>query len=227
MSPQPGLGSPQRRNAVIGGLVLVVVVVLVVVWLANRSDDSSSPSSSGSSASPSPDSSTNPGATLSPSPSATTGGSSGVSPSPSVDPSDAMNPAKPQQVRFPQTAQPAKDVSLAITKVEAITGKGRIPGEISGPALRVSLTATNDTARRIAVNTTVANLYYGADSRPASPLVQSGAKPFPAAIKPGQQATGVFVFTVPKSDRAKLRIEVVLGQRFRVVNFNGSCPSDC
>lgn len=227
MSPEAGQGSPNRRNAIIGGVVLVVVVVLVAVWLGNRSDSSPASSSPGSSTSPSPSSSTNPGSTLSPSPSSTKGGGTSTSASPSTNSSDAMNPAKPQQVRFPQTAQPAKNVSLSISRVEAITGKGHIPGEISGPALRVSLTATNETARKIAVNTTVANLYYGAGRTPASPLIKSGAKPFPASIKPGQRATGVFVFTVPKNDRAKLQLEVVLGQRFRVVNFTGACPTDC
>lgn len=226
MSPESdGRSIPPRRTIIAAAAALVVVLALVI-WLFTRggSDDTDT-TATGSTPSPSAGTSPSPSGDGTPSSSPTASGDpSSASPS---DPPSTVNTVKPLVLSFDKTATPLRDVDLEVTQVETIVGKGRIPGEISGPALRISLTATNDTDRAIAVNTTVANLYYAADRTPASPLIKSGADPFPASIRAGASATGVFVFTVPKDDRDPLRLEVILGSKFRVVEFSGSCPEDC
>jgi len=138
-----------------------------------------------------------------------------------------VNPAKPQKVRLRQAGQPAPGVTARIVRVESVRARGHIPGEVSGPGLRLTVQVDNARPGRIPSNTAVANLYYGADRTPATPFVQSGARALPRFIPARGSATGVFVFSVPVAQRTSVVLELDLSTRFRVVQFVGDCRRSC
>lgn len=230
----PATTARRRVVAVATTAVMVLAAVLLIRTMASSEDgpdsDAASRSSEPSSASPAPS------ASSPESPSASSSAATSDSPVPETSSPSARqsSPAATESVNprrvaasFDETAEPLSDVSLAVTDVQAVNIKARAPGEVSGPGLRLTVRAANDTAQAVGVGTTVANLYYGPDATPATPVALSGAKPLPRSIAPGAEATGVFVFSVPKDERGRLRLEVVLGAKFRTVDFSGACPSDC
>lgn len=92
-------------------------------------------------------------------------------------------------------------LTATVTSVEAYTATATRPGEVSGPAVKVTLKLVNDTGSDFAVSTATVNAYYGSASTPADPVQgDSAAKPFTGTLKPGATATAVYVFTVPSAD---------------------------
>ncbi|WP_426625430.1 hypothetical protein ACPPVW_05040 [Leifsonia sp. McL0607] len=139
-------------------------------------------------------------------------------PTPSTAPTDAPStaaPAKPGagtlDARYggvvASTAQVAQNVKTPggltanVTSVEAYTATATRPGEVSGPAVKVTLKLVNDTGSDFPVSTATVNAYYGSASTPADPVQgDSASKPFTGTLKPGATATAVYVFTVPSAD---------------------------
>jgi cytoskeletal protein RodZ len=88
-----------------------------------------------------------------------------------------------------------------VTAVEAYTATARRPGEVSGPAVKVTLKLVNDTGSDFPLSTATVNAYYGSASTPASPVEgDSASKPFTGTLKAGATATAVYVFSVPSAD---------------------------
>lgn len=105
------------------------------------------------------------------------------------------------------TAQVSQDVKTPggltanVSSVESYTATARRQGEVSGPAVKVTLKLVNNTGSDFALTTATVNAYYGAGSTPASPVAgDPAAKPFTGSLTPGATATAVYVFTVPASD---------------------------
>lgn len=210
--------------------VAAVVVVVVVIRLATGGHGTTSASTgpgSGASASPSG----SPSATSSPSSPSSgaspTGTGSTATATPSSGSSVLPSQRKPQRVPFTATAQPARGVGLAITKVESVEGVARIRGEVSGPALRLTVTVTNHTSAPVSISAALTNLYYGPDKTPANAIMHPGSKAFPSSVPAHGSATGVVLYTVPKSDRSDVVLEVVLDNALRTVQFDGGCPQLC
>lgn len=85
-----------------------------------------------------------------------------------------------------------------VASVESYTATAKRPGEVSGPAVKVTLKLVNGTGSDFALTTATVNAYYGSASTPASPVAgDPSAKPFTGTLKPGATATAVYVFTVP------------------------------
>jgi hypothetical protein len=105
-----------------------------------------------------------------------------------------------------QTADFGTGLTLRVTDIEAVNGQAKSPGEIAGPALRLTLKATNDTKKAISLGTTVVEVSYGADKTPGVQLMNPGGKPFAGAVKPGGSATGTYVFTVPVDQRKQIQV---------------------
>ncbi len=115
-----------------------------------------------------------------------------------------------------------KDVTVELTKIESVTGESVIPGEVAGPALRVTVVAHNGSAQDIATPIVVANLYYGPDRTAGNPFLQPGGQPFPASIPAGATQTGVYLFSVPEDERDQVLIEVNMLFEANVVLFEGA-----
>lgn len=142
---------------------------------------------------------------------------------PSAPPVDPLVPADPVEIDQPADISPG--LTAEITTLEAVAGEARRPGEVAGPAVRVTVQITNSTPSAVSLVTTVVTAYYGADQTPALELGSPGASPMPAEVAAGQTATGVYVFTVPSSERGNVRIMVDYSVDVQPLVFQGAAPA--
>ena len=115
---------------------------------------------------------------------------------------------------IPSTRAPLREkgdlgngVSVRVSDIQQVDGEAQGPGEVAGPALRVSIEVQNRTDNEISMELALANLYYGPDRAPASSLSGPGARSFPETIEPGKAAFARYVFGVPKQGHNPLAVE--------------------
>lgn len=128
----------------------------------------------------------------------------------------------------PQAATPlgapatdAGGLRFAIASIDAVQGEASAPGEIGGPALQVTLRATNTSTSPVDLSLTVVDLRHGADQVPAAPFTV-GTTPLGGTLAPGASATGVYVFAVPDQRRDQVTIYVNARPELPSVVFEGS-----
>jgi hypothetical protein len=233
--PVEGVDVPwwRTRTAVLGagaGFLVVVAVVAGVVATrgdaADGSDAADGPAASASS-SPSP---TSTAGTAVPGPSP-----EGPASEPAVDPgaADPSEPADPAPYS-PQTepgvaldapADFGTGVVARIASVTAVEGVAQGPGESGGPSLRVELTLTNSTGSAISLDTTVVDLYFGADQTPGLLLSGSGETLFSGSLDDGASASATYVFKVPVDQRDRVQVTVSYTRGEPTVLFEGTAPA--
>ena len=186
----------RRRRLILAGIAALVVIALVVlVVLLNRDDSTKgAAASSASTTSGTRDTSVPP-----PPPTPTPTGPTGV-----VD----QPPAALPQVPLDGSAAVGNGIVATLPKIEAIQGTASGPGNIAGPALRVTVRIQNGTAAAVSLDGVAVNMYYGADKTPASPLDDKSRLPFSGMLDAGKSADGVYVFTVPADQRDAITVEV-------------------
>jgi hypothetical protein len=112
-------------------------------------------------------------------------------------------------------------VSVRLDGVTAITAKAQLPGEISGPAIEITVRVLNTSTQSISLNDVVVN---ATDSTgvPGVQMSASPAAPFPASVAAGQQATGIYVFTLGTAHRDPVSITVSYRPGAPVALFTGN-----
>jgi hypothetical protein len=146
---------------------------------------------------------------------------------PAAQPSSAAKPI-PQPTKTAtikgKVAVPIKpELAATVTGMAAVHGKAEGPGEISGPAVKFTISITNETGKPFNLANTVVNAYYGADASPAEQLTSEGTT-FPKSLKDGESASAQFVFTIPKDERGTVLVTVDTSVQNPVVAFRGSAP---
>ena len=95
------------------------------------------------------------------------------------------------------------------------------PGELSGPALKVSLTLTNSGASTLALSTTVVTMDT-LDGVPASAVESAAdAVPFHGILAAGATLTGRYLFLAPMQGE-DIRVSFSTSTEQPVVLFSGS-----
>ncbi len=207
-----------RRGLLVGALLVVALLAGVLAAAAGLgpgqdADDpaGASAGTSTSSAAPSATPLSSPSGTAEPTP---------VVPSPSGPPlSEAPDPQNavvadelpPDLAPVPLdgTAEAADDgISATLESLEAIEGTGVGPGEVAGPALRVTVRVANDSAEPVDLDAVVVNASSGEDEVPAPTLGDPSAAPFAGSLEPGGTADGVYVFRVPVDARDLVTVSV-------------------
>lgn len=199
--------SPRRTGVVIAiaaGLVLVVAAAVAVVVGLQPNGVGPMPSGTPSAS----------GGTSAPLPSA--------APSEPATPGDMLAPADP--VEIDEEAEITPGLSAEITAIEAVEGEARRPGEVGGPAIRVTVQISNSTDAAASLATTVVTAYYGADRIPALELGAPGAVAIPSEVAAGGSATGVYVFTVPPEERDRVQVMVDYSVDVQPLVFEGVVP---
>lgn len=192
-------------------LVAVVAVLLVgLVWW-RIADDSSSTAKTPDTASTAPtsDPTTPTGSSSAPS---SEPGTAATSTAPSID--------TPKTVGLRQSAPIDRGADAQIVSIESVTSKAKGPGEVGGSAIRVTFEVTAGT-RAVPVSDISVNAYYGADLTPSIPMTEPGGDPFAGTIAAGKTARGVYVFNVPKNQRADVTVEMFYAADRPAVRFRG------
>ncbi len=121
-----------------------------------------------------------------------------------------------------RTANFGGNVSAHISRVQAITAKAQGPGEITGPAVALTIVLRNGTRKPIGLDSTNVTLSYAAARTPGIQMLGPPSAPFHGAVAPGKNADAVYVFTVPKADRARVDIQLSYSPDAPVVQFSGA-----
>lgn len=120
---------------------------------------------------------------------------------------DELPPALPA-VALDAPAQVGNGIVVTVSSVEAIEGAAEGPGNVAGPALRVTIRITNGTDEAVSLDGVAVTMAYGTEGTPASPLDDASRRPFAGSVAPGEEADGTYVFTVPADARGTVTIEV-------------------
>jgi hypothetical protein len=138
-----------------------------------------------------------------------------------------------KQTVAPQTVHTKPPVNLTATgdfgtglttKVlgnQKITFSARLPGELSGPAAKVTVQFTNNSRAAVSLASVVIN-DVDATGAPMSPVTSAPAKPVSGSLAPGQQATGVYVFSLPPGFRNPCKLSLSYSTAAPVVLFVGN-----
>lgn len=228
----PGSGSRSRSRIglLVAAVAIVAAVVLAVVLTRGAPDSEGGPPGSPTSS-----------ATGTPTGAATpTGGSSATGVEPSATPTtEVPSPSlPPASVTGPPTVVPTRSttstraplrekadvddgVAVRVSRIESVDGEAQGPGEVAGPALRVSIAVENTSGEDVSMDLALTNLYYGKERTPASVLSGPGVRQLPGTLASGQSAAGQFVFGVPKRDRNPLVVEFSLRADTPTILFEG------
>lgn len=200
-----GLTSRQRLLAALGVVVVVVAVILAITL-------SGSGGSGGSDGSPSADAAAS-SASATESPAATSSASAGAVPGASTATASGpvdINQAPPslEPVALDAMADTGSGVTARLASIEAVTSQAGGPGQVAGPALRVTLRIKNGSSADISLDGVAVNLSYGKNNTPGSPAEDSASAPFSGTLPAGDEAEAVYVFNVPEDSRDVVTVEV-------------------
>ncbi len=205
-----GRAAGPRRLLLLGAAAALIALVALVAVLTGGDDDgaaaatpgaaSSSSGSASASATAEPSASTAPDETVPPPPPTPT-------PTGPTENVDEPPPSLPE-VPLDAPAEVGNGVVATIASVEAIDGTAVGPGNIAGPALRVTVRIDNGTAEAVSLDGVAVNLSHGEERTPASPLDDPSRAPFTGMVEPGETGEGVYVFSVPTDVRDLVTIEV-------------------
>lgn len=132
---------------------------------------------------------------------------------------------KPKKLKPEATLTDTREIShggdVRITSIESVTSEARIPGEIVGPAIRVTV-QIDAGAKPVDLSRVVVNAYFGKKNTPAIEAMGPGVKLFSGELQAGKSRTGVFVFNIPKSERGAVTIEFIHGGSRKPLMFQGA-----
>ncbi|GAB4082651.1 hypothetical protein GCU67_11800 [Modestobacter muralis] len=219
--PDAGTGRPvSRRLTLAAAATAVVAAVVAAVTLGGGG---SPPSAAGADASPTGSTATTSApAGESAAPTTAAPVPSPQTPTPTGPTSDAdEGPPELPVVPLDAPAPVGNGVVATLPRIESIDASATGPGNIAGPALRVTVQVTNGTAEPLSLGGVVTNLYLGPDRTPASPVDDPSRAPFTGTVAPGASATGVYVFTVPADARSAVTVEVGYEAGAPLLQFTG------
>lgn len=217
---------PRARHWAAPALIAILAAAIVVVVVIGVASAMTAPRPAGTAqaAAPSASGSVAPGRSAAPSPSPVVLSSPKptATKAPPVPVVSAPQPTRTAAISSRATI--VRSLTAKVTKLEAVQGQASGPGEVSGPAVRFTITITNTTGATVNLSNTVVNAYFGADTTPAIQLEKPGAVAFPFSVKDGGSATGVFVFNIPEASRDRVEVTVDTSVKNPVVAFRGPAP---
>jgi hypothetical protein len=188
-----------RRRIWLAGSLLAVAALLV--WLIGSGSDDPTPDAEPGQ--------TTPSATSSPTPDAApSSGPTGTPSTGSLDEVPVEEPTTAPPVPLTQTADFGTGMKLRIAQIESVEGVARGPGEIEGPALRLTLRMSNGSSSAVSLESVIVDLTTGGDHVPAATLTGPGGKPFEGEVPAKGSVTAVYVFAVPEDARDHLQVAV-------------------
>ncbi len=118
------------------------------------------------------------------------------------------------------TADFGTGLTARVTANQKISFSAQLPGEVSGPAAKVTIQFVNNSAAAISLANVVVN-DEDAKAVPCTAVQSSPNAPVSGSLAPGKSATGVYVFELPTSYVAPLTVSVSYTTAAPVVLFVG------
>lgn len=112
-------------------------------------------------------------------------------------------------------------VTARISRHSVISFQARLPGEISGEAAALTLEIVNRSAAPLSAAAVVVNVS-GADGTPLVAVTSPPARPLAGTLRPGDVASGVYVFQLGSGVRYPATVQVSVDPASPVLVFRGS-----
>ncbi|EIC06661.1 hypothetical protein OR221_0112 [Microbacterium laevaniformans OR221] len=203
----------RNRALIVGAVAIAVVVLAVAIGVAAAQNGASNAGA------PTPATTTGSAVSAGTSPTAST---STASDPETTAPADGSERPTLPPVPLDGIAEVPAGLGVRVTSIDAVEGEAVVPGEIAGPALRVTVEIDNSSADAIDLRTATVTLAYGDPLQPGNPISKPAGASFPDTVEPGQSASGTFVFEVPKDQRDRVQIAVDLSIDDPIIAFEGS-----
>ncbi|WAP51167.1 hypothetical protein OL239_14980 [Arthrobacter sp. ATA002] len=116
-------------------------------------------------------------------------------------------------------------IDIRVTGMEAVDGEAEGIGEVAGPAVRFTVTVTNNSGSPIDLANAVMTVETGADKVPCTQLSGPQAEPLPSAAEPSQTVTGSYVFLIPVETRDLVTVYLSYSVDAPVAAFEGEVPT--
>jgi hypothetical protein len=163
--------------------------------------------------------------------------------SPAANPSETTVPATPSVYPTPTpgstnaaptvapTQAPIADpvtvggLTARVASMERFTLKdSSIPGEVDGPAVRVTVEVTNTGKTAVDITGAQLSAAFGATAEPGPELSGNGTKAFPATVQPGETVKAVGAYSIPDGagDSVHLELDLLAGKP--AIVFVGQIP---
>ncbi len=91
--------------------------------------------------------------------------------------------------------------------MERVDAEARLPGEVAGPAVAVTVRITNTGSTPIDLGAVTVNVL-DADGQASAPLTSAPAAPLEGELQPGDDAEGVYLFEFGADRAEPVTIEV-------------------
>ncbi|MFF5625271.1 hypothetical protein ACFY5A_07865 [Microbacterium sp. NPDC012755] len=161
------------------------------------------------------------GASPSPSPSATQILPPGATESPDAgDGPQTAAPLPTQEAAVGETVAFDTGISVVIDKVESVTVKAETPGEVSGTAVVVTVTAKNGTDAAQSLDSAVVTVN-AQDGEPGIGTTAGDPAPLTGSLAPGKSATGRYVFMLGSASGRDVAVSVNYAAGEPVAIFTG------
>ena len=131
--------------------------------------------------------------------------------------SEVINPA----VSVQTPGDLGNGVTVRVAEVQSTDVTARLPGEVGGNVVSVTLELTNGSGQQIPLNAVTVNLTDAAGNA-ASTITTEPARPFAGTLQPAQQASAVFLFDVPSDARTDMSIMVSYAAGTPAAVFTGA-----
>lgn len=225
---RPSSGGTRRRwtQASIGVVLVVMAVVLVLVLTGDRGGDGEAAAAPAATSSAGPVPSVSPGPTPSQSPTASAGGTAtstpaATPPEPAAPGPATGIPAMLDPVALDEPAVAPDGVTVTLPAIAAIDAVGTGPGNVSGPALAITVRVTNGTAEPISLDGLQVNVAYSEQETAASPVNDPAVAPAQGVLAAGASAEGRYVFSVPAGERELVTVTVGYAAAAPLLVFQG------
>jgi hypothetical protein len=115
-------------------------------------------------------------------------------------------------------------ITARLADVKAIDAQAKVPGEISGPAVAITVEIDNASPNAVGLDSVSVDVQ-GAGGVPTSPITTDPASPLSGVLMPGDKKSGVYVFSVPADSRSDVSVTVLYSADAPVALFTGNVPT--
>lgn len=143
-------------------------------------------------------------------------------PAPTVEEERTDLPVPLDPVPLDQPAEFGDQVSAELVDLLAVQAEGQVAGEISGPALRVTVRLINGTGEPLSLDGVTVAMYFGPELVPAPPISDPGTAPFSGSLAPGDSSQGVYTFSIAENERDDVSVTVSHSAASAIVVFTGA-----
>lgn len=111
-------------------------------------------------------------------------------------------------------------VSARITRIDPVQAGATLPGEVSGPAVAITVEIANSSAQPVGLDSVTVTLTDAAGN-PAGSIGSAPSAPLAGVLAAGSTANGTYVFTVPVDQRNPVTVTVTYSSGAPTLVFSG------